>query len=304
VISFRTTSIDLNGRRVAALLPRVHPRISVAIHDVTQGKQFLPPALGKTTVSHLAFSADGGRLFGYGVDGTDAQLIVWNASDAKEQSRFQLARNRPAAFSVDEALAFSADGRTFACGGGRFLKPKALGDDQKDVDVQLAAQFWDTTTGAEKPVPVAARITPHRSLAFAPDLRRLAGVTTVAEPGVLWQHHDVHIWDTTSGHEVCRLGPPPGFMRQSFEVTFSPDGRYLAESSLHNSLPQLVVWDLDRPRVVVHVRGLRGQIGGAGARRTGVASAGMAWHPDGRLLAVATEREVRIFDIAALAADD
>ncbi len=271
-----------DGRRVAVLNVPANLGIGagdqqIRVWDVTERREIVSLLLPKQngaeipTVSRVAFSPDGSNVVAY-VARPVEQLIVWDAVTGKERSRFPLDTHRPfGRQGIAEAVAFSADGRTFG------------------LAAEVGAQFWDTATGKPKHV---ARINPNTAFAFTPDLGLLAGIKD--------DDTSIYVWNTTTGSEVSRLGPPSGFLRlqHPHNLAFSPDGRFLAEGSQQNAIPQLVVWDLAGERVLVHLRALHGAITSLAA------GAGLAWHPDGRLLAVATGREVRIFDIAVLAADD
>jgi WD40 repeat protein len=98
-------------------------------------------------------------------------------------------------------------------------------------------------------------------------------------------------------------------------LAFSPDGRYLAAATgefrrrtFDRQLPEVIVWDVRKGKVVANLRAMRGPVTGRamfeGNLRYWGAFNALAWHPDGRHLAVGTKRDVRIFDVAALVKEE
>jgi WD40 repeat protein len=308
-----TVAFSPDSRRLAAVTHqgRTDGRCHVRIWQVSDRQQVvvsrkltypLKSSDGVQIVAiHIAFSPDGRLLFGYLRDAgsyppRNEQVVVWDAGSGKQLRHFFPAPSsaplwyRPGRFFQNhEAFAFSVDGRRFARGGRRVRESKA--SRLNSAGSLLPAQFWDTTTGKEQVVPATSRIAAQASLAFSPDLRLLA----VEEGG-----DTVAVRETASGKELCRLMVPFVLGGLKNRLAFSPDGHYLIAQKLVNPPlcpAELIVWDVKKGRMVSHLRAFRGPIMGGAEEGP---FAGMAWHPGGRLFAVATDREVRIFDVAAL----
>ncbi len=84
----------------------------------------------------------------------------------------------------------------------------------------------------------------------------------------------------------------------------SPDGRYLAAAASEDRPAEVLIWDVTKGRLVVRLRAFRHPLAGVrtfNALKNWFPFPNLAWHPDSRRLAVATRREVRLFDVAALA---
>ena len=154
-------------------------------------------------------------------------------------------------------------------------------------------------------MPGAARIKSRGTFLFSPDLRLLADSDQSGG--------DACVWDTTTGEQLSHLIGPFWFqLNTQFEpagMAFSADGRFLAAANASNRPPEVLIWDVTTGRVVRSLRALRSPITGGTDRFHGGTAywgprTGLAWHPDGRLLAVATARDVCIFDVTAREADE
>jgi WD40 repeat protein len=270
-----------------------------------------PVSISSPGVRRVAFSDDGRlRLFGY-VAWPAQEIVEWDPSGGRERTRFSvmIAPAPPWSSALNarknsEALAFSADGQRFARGGGNISSPPA--GNQPFQSQSLSAQRWDTATGKEQPWPV--RVTPAGSFTFTPDLRLLAG------HGEDWTRH---VWDMTTGKDLCRLSVPSWFETIGgagpSSAVFSPDGRHLAMATpqyrlgpggmtLEDQPPEVRVWEVSTGRQTAHLRALRSPVTGRSTFPNQLVYWGpytsLAWHPDSRRLAVATRGEVRIFDVA------
>jgi WD40 repeat protein/Tfp pilus assembly protein PilF len=184
--------------------------------------------------------------------------------------------------ALDEAKAaahvveFSPDGRLLAAGCA-------------DGTVHL----WDATTGKRK-FALRGHAAAVRHLAFSPDGRRLA--TAGSDPMSVfmdekgWARGDVRVWSLEDGRELFVVEADSLSVSA---VAFSPDGRRLATSAL-----ALGAGATDTPVRVVHLwdgetgqqlHALKGHGSGVG---------GLAFSPDGRLLATAGGKDltVRVWD--------
>jgi serine/threonine protein kinase/WD40 repeat protein len=144
---------------------------------------------------------------------------------------------------------------------GRFLYQRA------EPDGRLKLWRLDGKEPAVVPLEAAGLCVPT---SFSPDSRQLAVLGT---DGV------VRLYDTATGREVRRLGPGPP---QAELLAFDPQGTRLAVPG------GTQVWILDA---------------GTGSRLTQLPHPArvqaLSWHPDGRLVATACDRKIRLWDVAA-----
>src|SRR5262249_20627908 len=122
-------------------------------------------------VTCVAF-APGGKLLATG--GHDKAVVVWDAATGKE--RVRLVGHKTGI----EAVAFSADGRLLASGGGG---PYGKGSEERMVRV------WDVAGGKELAGFGKLGVT-VRSLAFSRDGKTLAAG---------FADHSVRLWEVASG---------------------------------------------------------------------------------------------------------
>jgi eukaryotic-like serine/threonine-protein kinase len=166
------------------------------------------------------------------------------------------------------AVACSPDGRQIASGTGG---PFSAGKGSPNVEL------WDRETGQRR---LALRGTEHRisSLAFSPEGTKLAVGGTSPQ---------VEVRDARTG-EVLWAGREPG-LPQAMGVAFSPDGRSLAVGFGHYSNLG------DGVHPVKLYAAANGRETGAFAGPKGGCN-DLAFHPDGRHLAVAGLGVVEMWD--------
>lgn len=278
------------------------PENLLRVWDTGTAKEVL--AFPHPGIDLLAFTDDGRRLVGYHGSGV---LYRWDAMTGKELGHFTLSpRSFPEGRLTlsSQAKNFSRDGRRFALGGGRKLKADGLDHPPRDSDHEaVIPQVWDVDTGKEVTNP-SYWITPVTSIAFSADLGLMAGYGDALGGSVSF----LRVWDTATGEVRTRLPGPMMLDWQRLCAAFSPDGHFLAGVHTREAGCGLVqVWDVFHGREVVRLRSFRAPILGIGRGRADFVRSpvsGLAWHPDGRRLAVATPEEVRVFDVAALADEE
>ncbi len=128
---------------------------------------------------------------------------------------------------------------------------------------------------------------PRPTLAYSADGRYLASWR--------WQRHEeegrheIHVWDTATGKEHCRLvcRRTPMYIERSPCLAISPDSRTLAVGGLSDE-PVVQVWELATAKLRRTLRGHRGPV------------TALAFAPDSRLLASGSEdTTVLIWDLFA-----
>jgi WD40 repeat protein/beta-lactamase regulating signal transducer with metallopeptidase domain len=273
--------------------------------DVTTGDalfQVSPPdfAVG------LSFSPDGRQL---AVRGRAQQVMVCDGGTGKEQYRLgePAADGRAIAVNVigrfptaleTRTLAFSPDGRRIATAAGGTIRlwaaaggkelPLADGHRASPQAVSLAADGktavslgadrtlyrWETATGKS----LGSVRVPQGAAALSPDARSLA----VATPDGF-----IRLLDTAGGKEVSQFRTPS----RGVALSFSPDGKLLAERAFDGAIR---LYDPAKGTVVrqfgsqaANSRRATDAVAFAVPLAGSAAMAGLAFSPDGKLLASA-----------------
>ncbi len=184
-----------DGRQLAA--PRDGADSEVGVWDVTTGQE-VASLRAPGTVNALAYGAGGTRLAtGLWDDRRNrGEVVIWDLATGRAL------RTIDAGPHSMRVVAFSADGRMVAAGGGE-VPPDNPG----------WTGAWDTETGARR--VTFDRAGSIRSLAFSPDGSRLAA-TDIAQ-------RNFYLWDLKAGTVVRRRGPAGVGC-----VTFTPDGTRVA----------------------------------------------------------------------------
>ena len=138
-------------------------------------------------------------------------------------------------------------------------------------------QLWDIASGRSLLSIGAGNYV--MALAFSPDGKQLA-VGSVAAFG---SPDSVEIWELEFGRGIRRLR---GVSRSVFRPIFSPDGRLVAGLSDNWHLG---IWDRPNHRLL-HVLGV--------TRGYHIDNVGLAFSPDGRLVAFSAGREASLWDVA------
>jgi WD40 repeat protein len=126
-----------------------------------------------------------------------------------------------------------------------------------------------------------------RDLAFSPDGKVLASTTVDVDQSQEWMNTTVRLWDTTSGELLYTLDDEGGYYR----ISFSPDGSQIATAALD----RVKLWDVESGQEIADITDQandreKGGYGTGGAQD-------FAWSPDGRTLALATERGVNLVNL-------
>jgi WD40 repeat protein len=301
---------------------------SVKVWDVDGPPRPFPANVPAGGLTDLAYSPDGGLLAVARQTDRVEEVELW---DARREERLAVLSRRevPAGAKIETApvcLAFAPDGKRLAVGDGlRVVETTADGKDApREPDVTVwetsgrrlytieragAGVAWGpdgawlaTTTLRQGEKTAAARFllsdvrvwnaadgSPARTLeragvalAFSPD----GAVLATAAP---WPSQHVHLWATDGWRPLRDVKT-----RGADCMAFSPDGKRLATGNAARG--GVEVHDVEAGRVVFSAGGRMDDADANGLVRPGF----LAWSPDGRRLAGATDLSaVRLWDVAA-----
>lgn len=237
------------------------------------------------------FHPDGRRVVSASWDGS---VRVWNASNAEEEARFEIA-GKP----ILTAVAVHPDGRWAAVRARDNsvqlldLKERSVAhrwklhtDDFLDSRVAFsprgdlvasgskggAVHVWETESRKEIATLPHADGTPH-DLVFGPDGRWLAA--GLGNPG-----REVRIWDPRTGETIRSLS---GHSAEVYSLAVSKDGKLLASAGRDGLT---ILWNAETWKEL-------------GRMKQGCAVYGLALTPDGKRLAAGCEDSIiRLWDVA------
>jgi WD40 repeat protein len=291
----RSVAFSADGRRLAT----VAYDGSVRVWDVRTGRQTITHEVrdrfGGVELNGVAFSPDGRLLAAAGGTVGKGLVRLWDLRTHAEVARFRDA-------DTVETVAFAPDGRTLAAGGqGRSIRlwnvktrreigrPLAFGGAVSSVVFSpdgrtVAASSWDGTLRfwpmplqrtIGRPLPTrgtnAIRFTGVDDAAGVAFADRGRKIVTAAGARLM-------LWDVATGRRVASLGHWP-FQH----VAVAPDGRSVA--AISPTIPARV-FDLRTGTT-------RGEALGSGGR-------GVAFSPDGAILAAVDDSAVRLWDAKTL----
>jgi WD40 repeat protein len=203
VISSLTFSPDGKHLAVASCsLPSEETRIR--LREIATGR--IGRTITAAKLSTIAFSPDSRSLAV-----AEGPVKIWELATGKLQQTL-----KPAHGDVSH-LAFSADGKILAAGGGHYIA-------QGGGTIQIAqAWVWDVETGKLRRSFTDLN-TWMRSIALSPDGTRLATGCTGREKREgprSWVPSELKVWDTATGRELWALHGGPGSVHA---IAFAPDG--------------------------------------------------------------------------------
>ena len=195
------------------------------ISDVSHPVPLGEPLQGyPAVVRSVALSPDGKTL---AASGDDLSIRFWDISNPAEP--ISLGELPVRHTSYVWSLAFSPDGETLASGS-----------------IDESVILWDVSD-PRAPFQFSEPLRHPNvvvSVAFSPDGRMLASTSCGASDDTrTCTQGDILLWDVSNPVAAIQLGRPlSGHTNDAIAVTFSPDSRFLASSSLDGSI---ILWDVD-----------------------------------------------------------
>ncbi|HEV3084340.1 MAG TPA: sigma-70 family RNA polymerase sigma factor [Gemmataceae bacterium] len=257
----------------------------IRVCDAATGHDLVKPAGHHDEILAVAAAPDGRRIITVGKDGA---IYTWDGITGREVLRLTAGPNIP------KGVAYAADAQVLGCissddllhfwnleSGRELFLPRACktsrprltvspnGKRMTYIDAAKIVHVLDGPTGTE-----LLRLSgPEREImafAFAPDSQTL----------LAWsQDQNLYLWDTTTGKRQQRPCPGP-----CMEVSFSPDGRYLAMADSEN---RIFIVDAANGKEVRHITRQRPDSNGD--------IWGLAFSPDGKSLAWSSPGDSTIF---------
>jgi WD40 repeat protein len=237
------------------------------IWDTKTGLEIATLKGHSSSVRDVAFSPDGKLLATASYDKT---VKLWDVRTAREVKTLNHS-------DLVEHVAFSPGGKRLASGGGSTVFGASPSNPQ-DTSVRM----WDIETGTEL-FRLKGPQYPLGSIAFSSDGKLIA---------TGWYRGLIKLWNAESGIEVLtlrELAREDDFSEtvdSVFSLAFSPDGTLLASGHSGYQSGSTRLWDVRTGK----------QLRTLGAQPLSVRE--LRFSPDGRLLAVATEREtILLWDV-------
>jgi RNA polymerase sigma factor (sigma-70 family) len=255
--------------------------------DLATGKETHRFAIPSAGAAHLAFAADGKSMVSVSVN--DGAVRVWDVPSGKEVRLLDKLGKQLGMF-LPTSLALSPDGRLAAVvnddkavhvwdlasgrqlrrfGSGGSITSVAFSPDSKRLvaacgGLNSRTWIWNIESGFMEWTKSTGSVNGPLGVVFSPDGKRLA---TYGWDG------QVRLWDIATTKEIRsfsggRQGSGQGF----YQVTFSPDGRFLAAASAEEG-KSVYVWEV---KTGLEVRRFQGHVTAVGS---------VAFSPDGRTLA-------------------
>ncbi len=209
--------------------------------------------LGKGNLTAVAWSPDGNFV------ATSSSLGVWIYDTRRFSQEPVLLQGQPGAYFFD--VTFSPDGKLLAAS-----------------DSLSTTHVWSMETlhagMAEEATLIAPNSWSFGSVAFSPD------GTLLAHDNQHGQGSRIYFWNTKTRQEL------PYFQgTDARDITFSPDGKLLAEADFGGYAQ---IWDVQSGKRIA-------QMG-----VTGIVVLRVAFNPDGKLLATADDSTVKLWDVAEI----
>jgi WD40 repeat protein len=239
----------------------------IKLWDVATAKETHTIKVDKGPIESLAFSPDGKTL----VYPAGNDLVVWDVAARKQRATLKGLRNGAV------ALTFSPDGKTLAAGSRDSL-----------------GRLWEVESGK-----LTAQLKGHTSwvmaVVFTPD-----GKTVITGGG----DKVVKVWDVESGKVRATFrGQPDEHLMEALSVALTPDGRFLAwgtyrfVDSKDVAVPPkasglVKIWDLAAKKVWTTLKEHTGPV------------RSVAFSADGKLLATASGKTIRLWDTTGLVKAD